>query len=71
MQLAFKNFQDQLDYWFACFGRMKAENMIEIALTGKRDIQLFTDICKSYIDAGNMDFDFTEDYKYFRRRNNF
>ena len=71
MQTTFKNFQEQLDYWFACFNRMIPGNAIEIALTGKRDPQLFTEICKTFIDQGNLDFEFTNDYKHFKRINKF
>jgi hypothetical protein len=71
MQTTFKNFQEQLDYWFECFARMKPGNAIEIELTGKRDPQLFTDICKEYINQNHYDFEITNDYKYFKRINPF
>jgi len=60
-----------LEKWFKKFSEMKPGQRIEIALTGKRDPALFTDICKHFIDAGNMDFELSNDYKYFKRINTF
>jgi hypothetical protein len=60
-------FQEKLDMWFNRFSQMKPGQSIEIAVVGKRDPELFIDVCKRFIDHGNMDFEFTNDYKYFRR----
>lgn len=60
-----------LEKWFNKFGEMKPGQQIEVAVTGKRDPALFTDICKMFIDSGNFDFEFSNDYRYFKRINNF
>lgn len=38
---------------------------------GKQDIELMIDACKNFIDSGNYDFEFSNDYKYIRRINKF
>ena len=62
-----KTFTETLNFWYEKFSKMKVGQQIEIAVTGKRDPELFTDICKSFIDAGNNDFEFSSDWRFFRR----
>jgi hypothetical protein len=62
-----KTFTEITTMWFDYFSKMKPDQSIEIAVSGKRDPELFIDMCKEFIDRGNMDFEFTNDYKYFRR----
>lgn len=62
-----KTFSEIANMWFEYFAKMKPEQRLEIAVSGKRDPALFVDMCKSFIDQGNIDFEFTNDYKYFRR----
>lgn len=52
--------------WFATFERMKPGQAIEIGVTGKSNLKLFTDLCRTFID-GNPDFEFSNDMKYFKR----
>ena len=66
-----KTFSETLEMWYKKFSEMKPGQGIDIEKIGKRDIELFTAICKSFIDAGNMDFEFSNDFKYFRRTNTF
>lgn len=62
-----KSFTEILKMWFDYFSNMKEGQQIEVAVSGKRDPELFIEMCKSFIDAGNYDFEFTDGYKFFRR----
>lgn len=57
--------------WFKYFSEMQPGDQIEIAVKGKRDPALFIDVCKEFIDQGNPSFEFSNDYKFFRRINSF
>lgn len=63
-------FSETLEKWYDKFRNMKPGQQIEIAVTGKRDPELFMAICKSFIDE-NHDFELSNDYKYFKRINNY
>lgn len=43
---------------------------IEIATVGKRDPELFKQMCMFYIDENHSDFEMSNDYRYFKRINN-
>lgn len=62
-----KNFSEVMAEWFAKFDSMIPGQAIDIGVSGKRDPELFTDMCKEYINNGHEDFSFTNDYKYFKR----
>lgn len=53
--------------WFLFFDNMLPGQAIEINTTGKRDPELFKQMCMLYIDEGHNDFEFSNDYKYFKR----
>ena len=52
--------------WFDHFDKMLIGQRINVLEVGKRDPELFTDMCKAYID-GHPDYSFTNDYKFFKR----
>lgn len=49
------------------FRLMKVGDYVEIDKEAKKDPQLFIEICKEFINQGNHDFEFSNDYKYFKR----
>lgn len=64
-----KTFTEILSSWFEYFDKMKIDEKIEIAVYGRRDPLLFIQMCKEYINQGHFDFEFSNDYKYFKRIN--
>jgi hypothetical protein len=64
-------FGHTLDEWFRAFDKMKPGSAIEIKKFAKDDPKTLIDIGKMFIDAGNMDYEFTNDYKYFKRINSY
>lgn len=71
MQNSFKNLTEKVIYWFDKFGKMLPGNSLNINQHGKNNPEMFTDLCKLFIDNGNPDFELSEDKKYFKRINNF
>lgn len=63
-------FQDTLNIWYGKFRKMKPGEKLDIQNVGKRDPELFLDICKSFIDD-NMDFELTNDKRFLKRINKF
>lgn len=55
--------------WFIFFDKMLPGQAIEVATVGKRDPELFKQMCIFYIDENHPDFEFSNDYKYFKRIN--
>jgi len=64
-------FEEKLNEWFKKFEKMQPGEKIDIEKTGRRDPELFTDMCKFFIDQGHEDFELSNDKKYFKRINTF
>jgi hypothetical protein len=62
-----ENLTEMMKKWYDCFDRMAIGDRIEIQKYANGNIKLFTDMCKSYIDNGNNDYSFTNDYLFFKR----
>lgn len=63
-------FKDVLNTWYGKFGKMKPGEKLDIQTVGKRDPELFLDICKSFIDE-NEDFELSNDKRFLKRINKF
>ena len=63
-------FEETLNKWYGKFSKMKPGERLNIEEVGKRDPELFLDICKSFIDD-NPDFELSVDMKYLKRINKF
>ena len=63
--------KEKLQEWFTRFGTMKRGQAYEVGVTGKRNPELFIAMGKHFIDCGNEDYEFSNDYKYFKRILNF
>lgn len=59
------------DYYKTLSGlkTLKTGESVELKKTkiGSKDIDLIIEVCKEFIDAGNPDFEFSNDYKFIRR----
>jgi hypothetical protein len=61
-------FSDWLNHWWQKFDAMEVGTAYEAAKCAK-DPELFTEVCKDYIDRaenGNC-YEFSEDYKFFKK----
>lgn len=67
------SFTDDYYKTFAGLESMKPGESVELSKTkiGKQDIELIIEVCKIFIDEGNYDFEFSNDYKFIRRLNKF
>jgi hypothetical protein len=61
-----KPFTDAVTAWYAKFDAMKVGTAYEIAACTKNS-EMFIEIAKEYIDLGNYQYEFSSDYKYFKR----
>jgi hypothetical protein len=63
-----KTFSNIVDDWNIRFDKMKDGEKIEISVVGKRDPDLFIDMCKNYINT-HPNYEFSSDYKFIRKLN--
>lgn len=54
---------------FDIFHQMNAGEVIIISEFAKKDPESFIEYCKDWIDEGNWDYEFSSDWKLFRRMN--
>lgn len=62
-----KAFSEIVKQWYEKFLSLDPGQCVDIEKSGKRDKALFIDMCKDFIDDGHPEYEFTEDYKYFKR----